>query len=850
MPNLIYSLNPSKISVTNSFAEKVEKLKSLGIPASNIIDIYIESQKYAKDIPSLTNPMRFIEARESETEFSDIRFRQLERAYNDVIRSWSQLKPLSFIQQYEAYVAKSPNNTGIENGIVSQIFFRFTTMENNTLIVDPSPSFIVQQKKYHYQLTYTYFDDRYYEMCRYSEEKDSIKDFRHLGKQSFDRVLYFARDSTPEEIQHVLENIKSALMEQISTGIYILMPTMYLEKRHTKGELWSYLTENYTVFKIVLMPQSVVKAKTTKQCLLILQNLSTTKCKEILVQKTKMAKDKIEALEFRRVPYASFTYRDRTLSEMYNTDHVDYSKPKRRQKPVEYKFTNEISIWVSITQKDGKYRPYYSLYDYPTADQARKNTLPRGKPIKTHIPGKWYDTKDEAFASAEYVLQDKELAKQVRKAVIKQYLDENKPVSLKTLLFIHLEQISGVKGFSDDLCNSVFFRPNSAADPVCGLIPNNDEINNLIEVLSAYIKDNAFSKTKADLFMKQMVILLDYAVIEQYYAHNPARKMLNSQGNISKQTAKLRKEMVGRSFDSEQEAKFLRLLINDDLNPEKALATLVRYYTGLSLNQLCALTRGDCIVDQELNLMMIAITKEFQYSTLNAKPLPKEKRRLIPVVRPVADKVVNAMKSQYTQSKSAPLFAKPGNNKEPLTPRQLRDYYNGIIEKLGIPEIKLSVNVENSSQAFTDISDYRGDFLRCNYDFHARHDTKLETEAINYIMGRKLETTEGQYYCDYSVKLMQQLLRVQLDQWAARYFSPNPVCGMTRVQPQNNMITYNAAPSNQHTRTRIELDIDPSSGGDERSILLQIFARYGAMLSVHFYLEEQEDSKDEKIFRM
>ena len=76
--------------------------------------------------------------------------------------------------------------------------------------------------------------------------------------------------------------------------------------------------------------------------------------------------------------------------------------------------------------------------------------------------------------------------------------------------------------------------------------------------------------------------------------------MLNGQGNTRKQTAKLRKEMVDRSFDAEEEAALLALLLNDSKNQEKALATLMRYYTGLPLNQLCALTCGDCIVDPEL----------------------------------------------------------------------------------------------------------------------------------------------------------------------------------------------------------------------------------------------------------
>lgn len=600
MPNQIYSLNPSTIIVTSSFEENVKKLEPVCIPPKHIIDIYIESQKYAQNIRDMTNPMRFIEARESEDEFSDIRFRQLERAYNDVVRSWSKLKPLSFIQQYEAYVAKRPNNTGIENGIASEIFFRFTSKQNKTLIIDPTLSFIKQQQQYGNQLIYTYSDDRYCQMCQYTKEKDNIKDISCMDEQSFDRVLYFARDSTPDEIQQVLENIKSALVEKASTGMYILMPTAYLEKRHSEGELWDYLTENYTIFKIVLMPQSAVKAKRKKQCLLILQNKPAKNCREILVQKTKpVDEDKIEVLEFRRIPFTSFTDRDRTLSEMYNTDYTDYSEPNRRKKPVEYQFTKEITIWVSITQRDEKYRPYYSLYDYPNSDQMRKNTLLRGKPIKTHIPGKWYASKEEAL------------------------------------------------------------------------------------------------------------------------------------------------------------------------------------------------------------------------------PLPKEKQRLVPVVRPVAEMMSKMFSTQGRKSPKAPLFAKPGKETEPLTPRQLRDYYNSIADQLGIPEIKLSVDVENSSQATTDISDYQGDFLRCNFDFHARYDTKLETESINYLMGRKLETTEGQYYCDYRAKLMQLLMRAQLDQWAARYFAPPPVSGVTRILPQKETLSHAIAPSNQPVRTRIELDIDPSGGGNMDSILLR-----------------------------
>lgn len=839
--NQTYTYSPTSIAVTGDFAESIDQLRSLGITPQYIIDIYIESQKYAQGIRAMENPMRYIESCEGHGSPPDIRFRQMERIYKEVVKKWSKLKPSEFIHEYETYVEQRPNNSGIENGIVSQIFFRFTGVDNHTLVVDPSPSFVIQQQQYNKNLKYTFTDDRYCEIYSQSAEKSNVAPLEHLGVSSYDRVLYFARDSTPEQIQQVLETLRPALVKQTSSNIYILMPTMYLEKRHSEGALWNYLTENYTIFKLVLMDQRAVCEKRKKQCMIVLQNTPAKNCREILVQKTRLVgKNTIESLEFRRIPYNSFADRDRTLSEMYNSDFTDYSQPSRRNKPIEYKYSSEISIWISLTNKDGKYRPYYSLYDYPTNDQKRKNTLLRGKPLKTRIPGKWYDTKGAAIASAEYVLQDKVLANIVRQAVIKQYLDEDKSVSLKTLLFIYFEQISGSKVFDEGFCNSIFFRPHSAATPLCSFVPGVATADEIIAILSDYIKENSLSANTSDSFLKQIELLYDYAVIARFCPHNPIRRLRNDFHRSNKQTAGLRRAMVKRSFSVEEEARFLSLLLNDDRNPEKALATLVRYYTGLPLNQLCALTRGDYIIDPDLNLSMLAITKEFPYRTLTAVSLAKGKRRLVPLVRPVADRIYAKFQSQGSRSNSAPLFTKPGNSKEPLTPRQLREYYNRIADQLEIPEIKLAVDVEHSSQATTDISDYKGDFLRSNYDFHARHDTSLETESINYLTGRKLETTEGQYYCDYSAKLMQLLMRVQLDQWAARYFAPNPSANMVPFVLDQNAFMYSPIASNRHTRTRIELDIDPSASNTEANILLEVFARFGGSLSFCFYSNNQE----------
>lgn len=830
MPNQIYSLNPSTIIVTSSFEENVKKLESVCIPPKHIIDIYIESQRYAQNIRDMTNPMRFIEARGSEAEFSDIRFRQLERAYNDVVRSWSKLKPLSFIQQYEDYVAKRPNNTGIENGIASEIFFRFTSKQNKTLIVDPTPSFIKQQQQYGNQLIYTYSDDRYCQMCQYTKEKDNIKDISCMDEQSFDRVLYFARDSTPDEIQQVLENIKSALVEKASTGIYILMPTAYLEKRHSEGEFWDYLTENYTIFKIVLMPQSAVKAKRKKQCLLILQNKPAKNCREILVQKTKpVDEDKIEALEFRRIPFTSFTDRDRTLSEMYNTDYIDYSQPKRRDKPVEYKFTNEISIWVSFAQEDGKYRPYYSLYDYPNSDQKRKNTLLRGKAIKTRIPGKWYDTKEEALASAEFVLlQDDKLADTICDAVEKQY--STKPISLKTFIFLRWSQLES------DLFTKLFFQPNSAQNLLCSLMVGSAQTDEIMQVIDDTIANRNLSETAAEPLWKQVLFAFDHAVVQGYYSRNPIRTSLEVRREKRLNKADTRSAMVSTSFSTEDEKRFLFYLNSDTQNSELSLATLTRYYTGLPLSIFCALKHTDYIKWTLLDMGQLSITKYFPRNSTTSEELPEKKKRFVPLVSAITNRIDERIQSGIYKYKNQPLFSQSRDKKKPLTPRQMRDYYNKIIKKMDMPERYLSLADGENEPELTDVNRYGGDFLAANFNFHAFYDAKMEPEEIDFLVGRKPGTTEAQFYCDYNNIFMQLILRVKLDRWSVKQMDNLPHSQMKYADIDRAILFLQSEVSKFLTEMNIELDI--SECDTTEKLTIELFARFGANISVEFYEEE------------
>lgn len=246
---------------------------------------------------------------------------------------------------------------------------------------------------------------------------------------------------------------------------------------------------------------------------------------------------------------------------MYDSDYIDYSQSERRNKPLEYKFTNEISIWMSVSRENEMYRPYYSVYHYPNADQKRKNKYGRGTPFKTSINGKYYKTKEEAIASAEYLLlQDEDLAKGFCKLFENEYTAD--VISLKTLIFLRW------KPLKSDLLTNLFFQPHSAHAPLSSLIIGSAQTEEIIQVIDEMLNRLNLSETAAESLWKQMLFAFDHAVVQGYYSRNPIRKSLEVRREKRLSKADTRSAMVSTSFSAEDEKRLLFYLNSDTQNSE------------------------------------------------------------------------------------------------------------------------------------------------------------------------------------------------------------------------------------------------------------------------------------------
>ena len=831
-----YKHIPTKVSRT--VADGVDKLKALNFHPKNILDVYLDAKKLAGKRSRLYNPMRYMSAcNQSSTGNSVPYYRDIESTYNQLIDQWSKLLPDEFLEQLESYVHDQRNESGWENGFLFDSFVKKAFRDEHLLLVDPSPTFVRRCRKISNKISAAFSDFDVAAAYSYDHTLTmKVKRIDCLLTNHYQRALCFASNCTQYEIERMLHHIKDGLVPGTKTNIFLVLPTKHLEKRKSEPDLWDYIDQHFTIFKIILLDKQVVTNSPQKRAIVILQNETTQKKTEILVQKTRLLDNHTFAtLEFRRIPYSSFPNRDRTLSEMYDTDYIDYSEPNRRKKPLEYKFTAEISIWLSVTSDEkGRSRPTYGIYDYPTKEQLRKNTLPRGKGLQTGIAGKWYGSRDEAIKSAEMVLlENAEAAKKMRNAVEREYSE--RPVSLKTMVFLRWEEMHGQKGFDENLCLDVFFESDSASKAICAVMVGEVQEPEIRNIVDAYVAEKEYSDAQVSRLWRQLEIVFDYAVIDKKYSRNIIRTIVRTRDHVKKEQANMRRALTNYSLTQEQERKLIAYLKSDIQNHELALMNLVRYYSGLPISELRALACEDFHFDPELDLGQLSVTKAMVYRSNEVKMLPEEYRRFIPLPSMVTQMLRDKFaKNQYNSKR--PLFANTGKNKV-ISSKQIYTYLNAIFENiLGMQEFVVPVLRDDANVTEEDINQYSGDLIRSNFQYHALYDSLMEPEETDFLMGRKPRTTEAQYYCDYNNPYIQLQMRVKLDRWANMTIA-NTSYRMTHRMILDGGNNTTIVTSNQVGRRElcVELDIDRT---EDAEIDLRVFAKYGGKLHIEYFEEE------------
>lgn len=833
-----YKLETRHSSVSRAVAEEIDNLRNCGIPEQHILGIYLDSQK--KNITKRSNSCDSFGYNSTNNGLAKdepkLGFGKWMNVYNQAIRKWKKISPSDFLPQYMEYVGRKVNDFGIEYGFVAESFVWRSLPDEDILIIDAHPFVITEcQKQQDKHISFAFTDAHYYQAYNLSEKKPDLVDLDKVSEKKYQRVLVYAADRSSEEIERTLMELRNKLTEETKTNIYLYTQTRYFNKRNRKPGLWAFLMNHYTIQKIVLIDSQAVRGNPKSRCLVIVQN-KKTKNRDIQIQKTRLINEnKLATLEFRSVSVQVLGSSDRTLSAIYDTDYNNYENPRKRNKPEEYRFLNEISIWVSFSRdSEGKWRPCYRLYKYPTEEQRRRNVFARGKLIKERITGKWYADKQSALESAEeLLLNNSNLARAIRKEVLLEYSD--KPISLKTHIFIHLEELRNSGKVDDEWLRAIFFQPNSADSGLCSLEVGIED-SNVINVLQNHVDSLRCSGTDIDEFWNRMKTIFAYACIDGKYKHNPILKVIDKRRENNKDYRNMRGALVNRSFSHDQELVLVNTLCFTGKNLILASLMLTKLFTGLKLNELRALTWGDYVGDGRIKQLSVTKTVSPKGDKVEAI-MPEIYRRFVPVATIVAQLLDKRRANGEGKSKNQPLFPDLSDSHKMIPASKFRRFSNKVLKELNLPQCVIPIINEDRSVLSDDINDYSGDIYRTNFEYHAARDALLEEDEIDYLLGRQIRTTEGNYYCDFKNEFVQLLMKVKLDRWVASLLPVTVDRVVHKAEPdEKGQLSVTSNPTNVLEKLSFEFDLQEDYV--EQEILLKCFAQFGGKITIEFLQEE------------
>ena len=197
-------------------------------------------------------------------------------------------------------------------------------------------------------------------------------------------------------------------------------------------------------------------------------------------------------------------------------------------------------------------------------------------------------------------------------------------------------------------------------------------------------------------------------------------------------------------------------------------------FTGMHEEEICALRRENIVCEKDQNLYVFYLSHECAFrSTTRTEFTDIVQKRKVPICN-VLCKHLPTTSDPTTKNKPL-VFNSFG---KAVTPKELKDYIEQKIKLLGIEKCFLPV----PGKGHVDINDYQGDWVRSNFDHAMRITAKMLPDDLNSIMGRNLETTDGNHYRDYMCCLRQLAIRAKIDLWA------EAVAGNTNVPDGKNSL--------------------------------------------------------------
>lgn len=894
-----FDYNPKPIKRSVKINRIVETLNNEGVSAQQQLQMFYTS-KMLDRLDTKKNPINYPyrylqkiystekdnavldQSADNLTSPSD-QFFEHENYFNETVQTLRKTDPMDFIRSL--YFGQYKNDIAIENSYDFQrLFSKYNNMGmRSALIIQPNPDFVekcmsdfrLDPNKLQFVLDSEYlaalyalkFPNGHFAFFEKVNESWSINTLeltsavskipryskRNIGND-YQMVLFFVRDLLKDQIQSLLLFLKeNHLLSPYSVFLHI--PHAYLDNK--TDDFRKKLLSEFQCKWIVSFDPSTSSAGLKKKCLLNLITENQESKPTIPLLRLAFFTETDQQIRYYlqpwpiQIPLKKLLDNGKTLNQLWIESRPRDTAFGGQRKTRCYSFSKEIPIWYSWAPKSKRGLIYFSAT--PTEKQRQYGSMSRGKRLTTFYK---YSAPSENSAEAivaAQVLDNNEMLETIQKEIACAY--RNKPMSLKSYWVCNLSAISEKTQYNHGVAQLLFTNKKLS-----------DFMSNAVYSLEDYT--NCMSESFVELpqneqlaLWTQLNLILQYGATQRRFIPNPINEYLSSLREKDTAFREVRDALAKRSFSLDEESKIIHFFEKQLPENGLILSCAIRFYTGMSTDEVCALTWGDFYQLFSESECTLLVSKIMLHGNIITSELPSLRTKLRRV--PVAPSLATILKKRKNYVKEKLIASNPDM---PLTdtafrtlpivtadtekfsePCSLRQAVKAASSTVVAAEILPAVvNLPAKDEVFkeTDLNKYQGDIFRANFKYRASQTCKMLQAEINYILGLSMPNTFSKHYCDFSNDFSQLLLIHKLQRWAA--FQHGNHC--IPATEENIAITDSPSPSKikfadkHNTRFCFDLDLQISQMNTDlpASLLISVENKHGIDAAFNLYAKENK----------
>lgn len=892
--DIVYPYVQETLKPSKNFEDLMAEWKKIGLPRNSFLELYNRVWSYKQGDQMQT--MLF----DGKLKNISLTLEEYHNTLSELIKKLRLYQPIRFMMLYEAYFYSKSDLSGIENGMAFPEFLTQGEKASHLVLIDPNPSLVAKLSHFAQaddihrlrdRLVLGFTNPLYAEIYQKAEELSAFRvdvlDELHFSASDNVTCLYLAgmyrEKGEKAERQNLLRKnldwIRKNLVFEPKHKCYVLLPTTFLNQDSTGDGLRKELMRAFLVEKICLVDSKAAVSTTYKKLSYITLGIQNKKSASESIQKRSVVLQNMELVTSKEPDHivtsdsydnalvsdscdrvsaeeltdevvretcilrllkeyaicASVLFSNKhTLNELYAQAKREKCSGGSREKSKSYQVSKEIEFRYSGRQNsDGSIKPriiYQGLVDR-IKDQ---NYLDEKAKLHYIERSKKYASKNEILQHMEtVVLENEELGRIIKQSIANLPLGQS--ISLKTFCIMHYKFFAS-KNKNVDVFKKVFSAINSAGYPICKLmlgISSMEDIQKAVSETSALLD---LSEYEEDELWRQIYILLCMAQERGYIAENPVMKIIDQMDRQQKQEHFFKENMIEKVLTDDQEYRIVNAVMNNNVKPFLALGLLIKIFTGLSYQEICALVWQDFFKLLDHDCMVLNIDKRLVDKKNGAIPyLSKLKNRNVPVssfLVPFVEAWFEISKEEYRKlgikpkdQCKLPMIHSLSKPMEPISPATLRAFGNMHLKEYGPNGLKLQLAAEDGKKEF-DTCKYGGDFYRENFRDQSLSVAGLEEGEVCHMLG--IASTSGtmeNYYYGYNKPTRLVRIRDKIDVWAAKRMPE--LCNLGYCREKFVLSTektmFRSKPSNQPREMVFRMFVE----NDTPNIVFEIFNRLG-----------------------